>query len=169
MTNSADPLNLPFLNQPEAPDTLTLLSIIREDISAGLTPLLTRQDEKAFVIVSVVDNGIFVDGLALSKAGEYRTLDFDVNSVREMWMLKQLQYAEQPANEKKAWLSVTFHVENDGFVAKTEYNYDKRVFSGPTTPEEWFVAPENIEGSDRVIWTDDQYAADLALFPRTAE
>jgi hypothetical protein len=166
--NPDNPLNLPFATEATAPSTLTLLSLIREDIARAITPSLSRQDEKAFVLVSCVANGVFVSAIALSKTGEYRFLDLELTSVMQMWELKGQQYAEDKQKRdgrKEGWLSATFHVDNDGFVSKTEYNYDKRIYSGPT-PEQWFIAPEEPTEDYRSVWTDEQYLDDLAMFPR---
>lgn len=164
MTNNPD--NSPFLSMPEKeviPDALTLLAAIRGDLSSAIEKELTHEDSKADVIVSSVANGVFVAAIAESKAGELRFLDLELTTVLEMWQLKQQQY--DPA--KGGWLSIQFTVGRDGFVEKTAYNYDKRVFSG-NTPAEWFIAPETETDDYRSVWTDEQYREDLETFPRTS-
>jgi hypothetical protein len=179
--NPDNPLNIPFPTNAAAPSTLTLLSLIREDINRAITPELSRKDEKAWVLVSSVANGVFVSAIALSKTGEYRFVDLELTTVMQMWELKGQQYHDsqkQNTDEKKisfadkgnatndgGWFSVIFHVENDGFVSKTEYNYDKRVYSGGT-PEQWFIAPEEPTEDYKSVWSDEEYHQDLAMFPR---
>lgn len=179
--NPENPLNLPFVTPDSAPSTLTLLSLIREDINQAIKPFLSRKDEKAWVLVSTVANGVFLSAIALNKAGEYRFVELELNTVIQMWELKNQQYQDskfQNTDEKKisfgsktkevkdgGWLSATFHVENDGFVSKTEYNYDKRVYSGPT-PEQWFIAPETPTEDYKSVWSDEEYLNDLERFPR---
>jgi hypothetical protein len=178
MTNNPEnPLNLPLTADNSVPDVLTLLSLIREDISKAVTPHLSREDEKAFVIVSSVAHGVFVAAIALSKTGEYRFLDLEFTTVMQMWQLKGQQYLEQKNNtykgehnqdkdvEKGGWLSVIFHVENDGFMFKTEYNYDKPVYKG-ATPEEWLIAPETPTEDRHSVWSEKEYRDDLEMFPR---
>lgn len=178
-TNPDNPLNLPVSADNSIPDVLTLLSLIREDINKAIAPQLSRDDEKAFVLVSSVARGIFVSAIAISKAGEHRFVDLELTTVLQMWQLKGQQYLEQQKNtykgehnqdkdvEKGGWLSIMFHVENDGFMFKTEYNYDKPIYKG-ATPEEWFIAPET-PNEDRIsIWSEEEYREDLEMFPRTS-
>lgn len=164
MTN--DPHNdqyIPAAHQEEAPNELDLLAEIRGDVSSALLNELTHNDAKAEVLISSVDNGVFVSAIVESKSGEFRFADLTLSSIYQMWQLKKEQYRE----EKGGWLSVKFTVDADGFVEKTKYNYDKRIYSG-NTPEEWFLAPEQpIEGYASV-WTDEQYYADLAAYPRNS-
>lgn len=181
MTTIPDsPLNrsIPLPVEEVIPDTLTLLSLIREDISNAITPSLSRKDEKAYVLVSSVSNGVFLSALALSKTGEYRFVDIELSTMIQMWQLKGQQYKEQAANnyrgehqqdaeEKGGWLSMLFTIDNDGFVAKTSYNYDKRIYSGPT-PEQWFIAPEEPTEDYKSVWSDEEYLSDLEQFPRVS-
>lgn len=175
-TNPENPLNLPLLTGPQIPDTLTLISLIREDISQAMSPLLTRADEKAFVLVSSVSNGVVFFALALSKSGEYRELEIELSTMMQMWYLKEQQYNEQKVThykgehqqnqeDKGAWFSMLFTVENDGFISKTAYNYDQPVFLG-ATPDEWFTIPETPTPERASLWSGEQYLEDLAKFPR---
>jgi hypothetical protein len=175
--NPENPLNLPFKSAPTVPDILTLLSTIRGDIENAVTPELSRNDKNAFVLISSVTNGVFVEVIILSKTGEYRTVEVQINTMMEMYLLKHQQYEQSKVknkgnegvqeNDVKAWFSITLHVENDGFVSKTEYNYDKPVYKA-LTPEQWFIAPETPSEYHHPLWTEEQYRADLAEFPRTA-
>jgi C1A family cysteine protease len=176
MTTTPDsPLNLPLLTDPQVPDTLTLISLIREEISQAVSPLLTRADEKAFVLVSAVANGVVFFALALSKSGEYRELEIELN-LMQMWHLKEQQYLEQNKNHYKgehqqtkenkgSWFSMLFTIENDGFISKTTYNYDKPVFVG-ANPEEWLTIPETSTPERASLWSAEQYLEDLEKFPR---
>lgn len=162
-TNPSDPNFLPTKADDSVPDALTLLSLVREDLNNAVESALSRADEHAKVIVSSVANGVFIAGIALSKSGEYRFIDLELNTVIQMWQLKEQQYNP----EKGGWLSVVFTVENDGFITKTEYNYDKPVFLAPT-PEEWYIAPETPSEEHHSVWTLEQYQTDLEKFPRNS-
>lgn len=172
-TNPESPADLSMLTKPPVPDTLTLISLIREDISAAISPLLSRADDKAYVLMTLVSNGGGFFAVARDKAGEYRELEFEL---RTMYMLdfKEQQYLDQKnykgehlqtGEDKGAWFSVLFTVENDGFISKTTYNYDKPVFTG-STPEEWMTAPEVPSEERHPIWTKEQYLEDIEQFPR---
>lgn len=173
-TNPESTLDLPLIADAQIPDTLTLISLIREDLSQAMTPLLTRADEKAYVLMTTVSNGAGFFVLARSKSGEYRELHVELNTILHMMHLKDKQYLEQKnykgehhhtIENKGAWFSMLFTVENDGFISKTEYNYDKPVFRG-ATPEEWFTIPENPSEERASIWSAEQYREDLEKFPR---
>lgn len=173
-TNPESPLDLPLLADAQIPDTLTLISLIRGDISQALTPLLTRADDKAYVLVTSVSNGAGFFVLARSKSGEYRELNVELTTILHMMHLKEKQYLEQKnykgehqhtKETKGAWFSMLFTVENDGFISKTEYNYDKPVFRG-ANPEEWLTMPETPSEERASIWSIEQYREDLEKFPR---
>lgn len=172
-TNPESPVDLSALTKPQVPDTLTLISLIREDITAAISPLLTRADDKAYVLMTLVSNGGGFFATVRNKSGEYRELDFELKTVflidfKEQQYWEQKNYkGEHPETEadKGAWFSVLFTVENDGFISKTTYNYDKPVFTG-STPEEWLTAPEVPSEERHSLWTKEQYLEDLEKFPR---
>lgn len=158
-----NPDEIPITITTTAPDALELLSIIREDISRGISPLLTRDDKGAKVMVSVVAQGVFLSAIAENKNGEHRFLDIPVNSVMEMFELKKAQYS----SDKGGWLSMVLTVENDGFVMKTEYDYDRKIYSG-NTPENWYIAPETETEDYKSVWSDEEYFNESIMFPRPA-
>lgn len=173
-TTPESPLDLPLLNDSQIPDTLTLVSLIREDLSQSIAQHLTRADEKAYVLMTTISNGAGFYVLALSKNGEYRELEIELHTLLALIHLKQQQYLDQKnykgenqkaQDDKGAWFSALFTVENDGFISKTEYNYDKPIFTGKT-PEEWFTAPETPSEGRAPIWSVEQYLEDLEKFPR---
>lgn len=148
-------------------DALTLLGIIREDLSEKLTQILGHNDVAAHILVSVVGNGVYVSTLTENADGKFQVFpDFTPESIYELWQLKQQHYAETP--NKGAWFSVQFTSTNDGFIKSTTYNYDKPVYHG-FTPDEWFTAPEEVTEDRKPLWEDSDYLEDLEAFPRPAE
>jgi hypothetical protein len=142
-------------------DALTLLSVVREDLQNQIATVLDANDAHAHILVSVVNNGVFVACIIENKNGEFRYGDITPTSVLELWKLKTRQYTP----EKGAWFSVQFTSAYDGFITKTSYNYDQQVFSG-NTPENWYVAPVEETELYKSPWTAEQYQEDLAAFPR---
>jgi len=146
----------------KSPDeTLNLLGTIRADLQRQLSKELGEDDARGHVLVSVIENGVFVACILEDKNGEYRYGDITPESVYELWKLKQSQYTPV----KGAWFSVEFTSGSDGFIVKTQYNYDKRIYSGDT-PENWFVAPETETELYNSPWDVVNYQEDLKLFPR---
>jgi hypothetical protein len=143
-------------------DELSLLSTIRQDIQQQLLTVLEATDEKAFVLASVLGDGVYITALVKDQNGKYRFGDITPTSVYQIWQLKKRQYDIH----RGAWFSMQFTAANDGFIIKTEYNYDKEVFTA-RTPENWFVEPETPEEEYKAAWDDESlYTADLNLFPR---
>lgn len=148
-------------------DALTLLGVIREDLTHKLSQVLTPNDVSGRILVSVVGNGVYVSALTENKDGKFQVFpEFTPESIYELWQLKQQQYAEAP--NKGAWFSVQFKSGNDGFITSTEYNYDKPVYHG-FSPDEWFTAPEEVTEDRHAVWEDADYLEDLQTFPRPVE
>lgn len=159
----SNPANLPNI-VPEH-DALTLLGIIREDISKAVVPVMTENDKYCYVLVSVIENAVFVSCIIEDKENNHRFGEVELHTVLELWELKK----KQAAPDKGAWFDIQFRAEEDGFITKISYNYDQPVYRG-TTPDEWHLAPgEDADEDYQALWTLEQYQAELVDFPRHAE
>ena len=171
-------------------DPLTLLSLIREGVGSIVTATLNRDDVKANLLFSVVGGNGHITFVVTNRKGERRFIHQIpvTQDLLDCFILLKKQYNEGKKEDKElhklpvkkrrkarhhdeepkkgTWLSISFTVDPDGFITKTDLNFDKPVFIN-LDPEKWHVAPETDDY--RPLWTKEQYLKELEMSPRDEE